>query len=332
MRSRGTVNRSSSVERRTRRWNAWASPRACFTIARMGWFASRHAGAVVVELLSVACSWAACTPAKVPASAAQAPRASTPAAVVAGPTVPSPPITSAVAAGSLPRLEQIWSQSGLGRFDGVVRDRVYYTVANDGRSLNAVDTASGKRLWQTSLTEPVKDWLQARIVGNGVLLVYQRPEADDAKTVVARISIPDRRLSWSKTVACWGAAVRNAGPRFYLLCGGRDGGHKTEVVHLDSSTGSELVRAPLATSVEVTTGGELCGFSYSEHTMWCARPVVGRLETLWSEPTLVAAREVRLQGLPRAPRPRRRPRRRARLRVPQARPALRNEADRNSLA
>src|SRR6188768_1875632 len=113
----------------------------------MTWVESRQGRIALVGLLGAGFAWAGCTPAKTPAPAPTAPRAATPAQAVA-PTGPGDDLTS----GSWPRLEPLWSRAGLGRFDGVVRDDVYYTVANDGHSVHAIASASGKSLWQLPLS------------------------------------------------------------------------------------------------------------------------------------------------------------------------------------
>ena len=180
---------------------------------------------------------------------------------------------------SLPRFEQIWRREGLGRFEGAARAGVYHVVANDGRSVQAVDVNSGKTLWRTALATPWTESGRMYVADDSVLLVSR---AGPAGSVVVRLSADSGRVRWSKAFACPGANPRSAGPRLYLLCRNEPGPAFHEIRELDPSTGTELSRVAVVDEFDVSPAGRLCGVSVTQ--TWCGRLAGNRLEIEWTQP------------------------------------------------
>ncbi len=191
---------------------------------------------------------------------------------------------------TLPRLERIWSRPGLGRYGGTISERVYYTVANDGASVHAVDLTSGKTLWQTPLATPVKDKIQANVVGSALVLIYP-PEYRGGDTdiriagrdsIVARLAADTGSLHWSKRVPCSDPSGKVVDGRFYLSCPIDIRSREVVLQELDLAKGSEIARVTLTGTFELIPGGGVCGIS--SNAIWCGKIAGNRLEVAWSQP------------------------------------------------
>ena len=192
---------------------------------------------------------------------------------------------------TLPRFARLWSRPGVGRYGGTVGDRVYYTVDNDGASVHAVDLASGKTLWQTSLATPVRDYMQASVVGGALVLVYPSQDRGgdtdmrDASgdMVVAQLATDTGRLGWSKRIPCPEMRGETVDGRLYLSCASDPLRHEVVLQELDLTNGSELARVTFPSMIVLVPGGGVCGSSVN--SIWCGRIAGRRFDVVWSQPT-----------------------------------------------
>ena len=141
----------------------------------------------------------------------------------------------------LPRLQQLWSLEGLGRFEGSAAGHVYYTVANDGKSVQAIDVTKGRPLWRTPLPEPVAEFVRVRIHNEAVVLAYARAKSTDA--VIAALSSKDGKLVWSRSVRCENPDVQGAESRLLLICRREPLHPPFEIQELEPATGRSLATA-----------------------------------------------------------------------------------------
>ncbi len=186
-------------------------------------------------------------------------------------------------ADSLPRLALLWSRPGLGNHRGTVDGNAYYTVANDGATMHAIDVATGSTLWQVQLPVSVGHFVDMRVVGDGVVLVSREPgdalpRASKAATVL-RIASETRDVTWSRLVRCEEASLEATGPQLYLTCG-EYSYQGSERVELDPATGLELARLSLEARPVLSSNGELC--NRSEKEVWCGRLIHGELQKTWA--------------------------------------------------
>ncbi len=191
------------------------------------------------------------------------------------------------------RFEQVWSRPGFGRFEGADQRGVYFTVANDGRALHALDATTGKSLWAAQLAQPVNDWVQVHVVSGGVVVEYSPAQPSQVANVL-RFSADDGKPTWSVVVDCANANSTSAGGHLYLLCGGTVASQSAELRELDPMTGRELARVALAGPVEFASGGEVCRLA--EGRVSCARLSPSGLTPLWSVATDESVDDVEIVG------------------------------------
>ncbi len=208
---------------------------------------------------------------------------------------------TATAVGGLPRFERLWRREGLGRFDGAAHAGMYYTIANDGRSMYAVDVASGKTVWRTALAQPCEEWGRTRVAGDAVMLMCSRGSLEDgsADSVVMQLSAIDGRVRWSNVFECPGADSRFARGRLYLLCQSELTFPKIhEIRELDPSRGTQRSRISVGDRFDVASDDRMCGASGAE--TWCGRVAGDHLAIDWKQPGEGARFEIAGQYVVRA--------------------------------
>ena len=180
---------------------------------------------------------------------------------------------------TLPRFQRLWSRAGLGRFEGATRGSAYYTVANDARSVHALDVTTGQTLWTTSLPIPVDLGVQLDVADDAVVLAYSQ-KFDSPNAIVARLSTSDGRLHWSRVLPCRQPFLMTSGPDSYLACTTeRD---PTTLGQLDPATGEWLRRASLSGFASFAPGGRVYGIRKGK--IWAGRLVGEGIAVDWRVP------------------------------------------------
>ncbi len=200
----------------------------------------------------------------------------------------------------LPRFERIWSREGLGTYQGIADGGVYYTVENSGRTVHAVDLATGRSLWQSTLLQPVTNWAEVQLVRGGLMIVStlasegEGPRAVSPGVVLTRLSKEDGRALWTKQIACRASREEVVGGRLYLQCDVGVDRQKLELVEIDPEQGGELARVPLRDDVELAADGQLCGLSQA--ALWCGRIAGNAIQIAWQEPRRESLYNISVSG------------------------------------
>ena len=180
----------------------------------------------------------------------------------------------------LPRLQQLWSLEGLGRFEGSAAGHVYYTVANDGKSAQAIDVTQGRPLWRTPLPEAVREFVRVLIHNEAVVLAYARAKSTDA--VIAALSPKDGKVVWSRSVRCENPDVQGAERRLLLICRRDPLRPPFEIQELEPATGRSLATAIVDKDARTAPNGNVCGTS--SKAIWCGRVLRDRVDVTWTQP------------------------------------------------
>jgi hypothetical protein len=194
----------------------------------------------------------------------------------------SKPAGQAPSVAKLPRLQQLWTLPGFGRFEGASAGSVYYVVSNDGKFVHAIDVSQGRSVWQTPLSEPVAEYVHVRLHGGAVLLAYARGRSKDA--VIAAVSSKDGRLAWSRVVACENPDFEGAGNKLFLVCRQEPIRPPSEYREIEPATGRTTIGVRVDKAAKLAPNGTLCGLGSYEGPMWCGRMVGDHVETIWSQP------------------------------------------------
>ena len=157
---------------------------------------------------------------------------------------------------SLPRFQRLWSREGLGRFEGVGAKGVYYAVANDGRSVHALDVQSGKTLWQKELAEPMSGLVRLHVAHERLVVVGA---GTGSGAGLAAFAIRDGSPQWSRTITCENADSRGSLHQLFLICRNPDEPAVVECVEINVDDGAERGRLRSDKRVEVARDGSVCG-------------------------------------------------------------------------
>lgn len=195
---------------------------------------------------------------------------------------------------SLPRLQESWQRPGLGRWAGVAGTDTYYAITDDGKTVVALDEATGRDRWRHELAVPLEDealgWMEGGLIGltegvdrpltrgeSDLLVATQRPYGTTVQLTDLDARTGEQR--WSRTIACGQFRVMRSATDWLFQCSA-DVQLLEDLLVLSAKNGAEGARITMGKPFAVAPNGDVCTSEGDRVT--CSRLQRGRLVRRWS--------------------------------------------------